>query len=267
VRWFSIMGTPAFIVPIMGKRVGGYLPLTTAWIAATGETDTTILNALNTFEQGLIDNSLTGKFNAIYPFVGGDSTKHSFNFINTLTFQLAFFGGWTHSATGASPALGSYANTGLTPSTTLSLNDAHLSVYTRTNTNAGVDIGSSVTGPTRHCYLAARIAGNYVGNINQATNSLVANANSQGWFTTSRTGATTLTGYKNGTSILASVDVSTASPTQPIWLAARNLNGSVDNSSVRQQAFASIGSGLTAGEVSTLYTLIQAMQTSLSRNV
>lgn len=61
--------------------------------------------------------------------------------------------------------------------------------------------------------------------------------------------------------------MSTASPTQPIWLAARNLNGSVDNSSVREQAFASIGSGLTAGEVSTLYTLIQAMQTSLSRNV
>jgi hypothetical protein len=249
------------------RSTSGYLPLTTAWIAATGETDTTILNALNTFEQGLIDNSLTGKFNAIYPFVGGDSTKHSFNFINTLTFQLAFFGGWTHSATGALPVYGSYANTGLTPSTTLSLNDAHLSVYTRTNTNAGVDIGSSVTSPTRHCYLTARSAGNYIGNINQTTNSLVANANSQGWFTTSRTGATTLTGYKNGTSILASVDVSTASPTQPIWLAARNLDGSLINGSVREQAFASIGSGLTAGEVSTLYTLIQAMQTSLSRNV
>jgi hypothetical protein len=47
-------------------------------------------------------------------------------------------------------------------------------------------------------------------------------------------------------------------------LAARNLNGFVDNPSVRQQAFASIGSGLTAGEVSTLYTLIQAFQTNLN---
>lgn len=255
------------LIYIKPAATPAYNPLTLAWIAATSETDTTILNALNTFEAGLIANSLTGKFNAIYPFVGGNSTKHSFNFINTLTFQLAFFGGWTHSATGALPAFGSYANTGLTPSTTLSLNDAHLSVYTRTNTNYGIDIGSSVTFPTRHCYLAARSVGNYIGNINQATSSFIANANSQGWFTTSRTGATTLTGYKNGTSILASVDVSTASPTQPIWLAARNLNGSIDNGSVREQAFASIGSGLTAGEVSTLYTLIQAMQTSLSRNV
>lgn len=260
------MGLPSFITPIMGKKKG-YLPLTTAWKAATSETDTTILNALNTFEAGLIANSLTGKFNAIYPFVGGTPGKHSFNFINTLTFQLTFFGGWTHSATGALPNFNSYANTGLTPSTVLSLNDAHLSVYTRTNTNAGVDIGSSVTFPTRHCYLASRSAGNYIGNINQATNSLVANANSQGWFTTSRTGVTTLTGYKNGTSILASVDVSTAMSTQPIWLAARNLDGNIVNGSVREQAFASIGSGLTAGEVSTLYTLIQAMQTSLSRQV
>jgi hypothetical protein len=255
------------VIFIRRQSTPAYNPLTLAWIAATGETDTIILNALNTFEAGLIANSLTTKFNAIYPFVGGNSTKHSFNFINTLNFQLTFFGSWIHSATGALPVSGAYANTALTPSTTLSLNDAHLSVYTRTNANVGVDIGSSVTFPTRHCYLSARVTGNYIGNIHQATNSLVANANSQGWFTTSRTGVTTLTGYKNGTSILASVDVSTARPTQPIWLGGRNLNGVLDNGSIREQAFASIGSGLTAGDVSTLYTLIQAMQTSLSRQV
>jgi hypothetical protein len=72
-------------------RPQGYLPLTTAWIAATSETNTTILNALNTFEAGLIANSLTGKFNALYPFVGGTSGKHSLNFIDTTTFQISFF--------------------------------------------------------------------------------------------------------------------------------------------------------------------------------
>ena len=96
VRRRSIMGLPSFITPIMGKKQG-YLPLTTAWIAATGETDTTILNALNTFEAGLNANSLTTKFNAIYPMVGGNDLKHSYNFINTLTFQISFLGGWTHS--------------------------------------------------------------------------------------------------------------------------------------------------------------------------
>ena len=74
------------VIFIRRQSTPAYNPLTLAWIAATLETDTTILNALNTFEQGLIDNSLTTKFNAIYPFVGGDSTKHRYNFINTANY-------------------------------------------------------------------------------------------------------------------------------------------------------------------------------------
>jgi hypothetical protein len=258
------MGLPANIIGIMGKRK--YLPLTTAWIAATLETDTTILNALNTFEAGLIANSLTGKFNAIYPFVGGDSTKHTFNFINTATFALTFTGGWTHAATGALPnGTNAFANTGLAPSTTLSLNDAHLSAYLRTNTNAGIDVGCAITANTTQ--LGGRLTGNYFGNINQSSNSIVANAISTGHYLASRTAVTTNNGYKNGASILASTVVSTIRPTTNLYLGARNSNGTADNYSARELAFASVGSGLTAGEASTLYTLIQAMQTSLFRNV
>jgi len=248
------------------RRQAAYLPLTTAWIAATSETDTVILNALNTFEAGLIANSLTTKFNAIYPFVGGDSTKHRYNFINTLTFQLTFNGLWIHSPTGALPnGTNAYANTGLLPSTVLSLNDTHLSVYSRTNTNAGIDIGAAITGNIT--YITARLTGNYIGNIHQSTNSLVANANSQGHYLASRTASTTNTGYKNGSSILASTQLSTIRPSVNVYLGARNINGTADNFSARELAMASIGSGLTAGEASTLYTLIQTMQTSLSRAV
>ena len=76
------LGTP------FGKGADGaavsYLPLTTAWIAETGETDTTIKNALNTFEQGLIDNSLSSKLLAVYPMVGGDATKHKYKSIGSI---------------------------------------------------------------------------------------------------------------------------------------------------------------------------------------
>jgi hypothetical protein len=243
----------------------GYLPLTAAWIVATGETSTTILNALNTFEAGLISNSLTSKFNALYPFVGGTSVKHTFNFINTATFALTFTGGWTHSSTGALPnGTNAYANTGLTPSTTLTLNDSHLSVYSRTNTNAGLDSGALSTG---YSGLASRSSGNFIGNVNQGLNTLVANANSQGWFTASRTGATTIDGYKNGSSIIAGATASSSRPLVVIYLGARNNAGVADGFAAREQAFASIGSGLTSGQISTLYTLIQNMQTSLSRQV
>jgi hypothetical protein len=258
------MGLPSNIIGIMGKNK--YLPLTTAWIAATSETDTTILNALNTFEAGLIANSLTTKFNAIYPFVGGNSTKHAYNFINTATYQLTFTGGWTHASTGALPnGTNAYANTGLIPSSVLTLNNAHFSAYLRTNTNAGVDVGCAIPGFTSQ--LAGRLTGIYIGNIHQTLNSTVANASSTGHYLASRTGATTNTGYKNGASILASTVVSTTRPSVNVYLSARNNNGTADNFSARELALASIGSGLTAGEVSTLYTLIQAFQTSLSRQV
>ena len=253
------------VIFIRRQSTPAYNPLTTAWIAATLETDLTIINALNTFEAGLISNSLTGKFNALYPFVGGTAAKHAFNFMNTATFALTFTGGWTHSATGALPnGTNSHAATGLTPSTTLTLNDSHASAYTRTNTNTGIDVGVLSVGYTG---LAARNSGNAIGNINQGLNSLVAAADSRGWFISSRTGVTTVDVYRNGASILASTVTSTSRPTAQVYLAARNNGGVTDVRTARELAFSSIGSGLTSGEISTLYTLIQAFQTSLSRQV
>lgn len=243
-----------------------YLPLTTAWKAATGETSTTILNALNTFEAGLIANSLTGKFNALYPFVGGTNTKHAFNFMNTSTFALSFNGGWTHSANGALPnGTNAYANTGITPSTTLSLNDTHFSAYLRNNTNAGADIGCQSTGTAIE--LDSRNVGNFRGIANNLTFATVANTDSRGWFTVSRTTSTLLTTYKNGASSATSAAVSISRPTTNLFLAARNNNGTTESYTARELAFASVGSGLSSGDASTLYTLIQAMQTSLSRQV
>lgn len=252
----------------MGRRLiyirptAAYNPLTTAWIAATGETSTTILNALNTFEAGLIANSLTTKFNAIYPFVGGTNTKHSYNFINTLNFQLTFGGGWTHSATGALPASNGFANTGLLPSTFLALNDAHLGVYIRTNNSLGLDIGA--TAGLVNTQIAARIGTIYYGFINQTLVPSVANTSSLGHYISSRTSSIVHNNYKNGASILATTSVSTSRPAFNIYLGARNTDGTATNFSQRELAMASIGSGLTAGETSTLYTLIQAFQTNLN---
>ena len=52
-----------------------------------------------------------------------------------------------------------------------------------------------------------------------------------------------------------------------LFLAARNNNGITESYTARELAFASVGSGLSSGDASTLYTLIQAFQTSLSRQV
>jgi hypothetical protein len=253
----------------MGKKQG-YLPLTTAWIAATSETDTTILNALNTFEAGLIANSLTTKFNAIYPFVGGNSTKHRYNFINTANFQLTFLGSWTHNANGAENGVNGYATTGIIPSTHLLLNDNHLSSYMGIISNTGTDIGAFTlaTPPTRILQLDTRTGGLFRYFGNDATTLQVATADNRGWSLGTRTASNVKTIYKNGVSVGTNSVASVGLPLVGIYLGTRNVDGAASApSSVNRHQFDSIGSGLTAGDASTLYTLIQAMQTSLSRNV
>lgn len=270
VRWRRIMGLPSNIIGIMGKKTSAYLPLTTAWIAATLETDTTILNALNTFEAGLDANSLKPKFNAIYPFVGGTNTKHAFNFMNTSTFQLTFMGGWTHNANGALPAINGYAITGIIPSTHLLLNNNHLSSYIGTISNNGSDIGAFTfaTPPTRVLELDTRTGGLFRYFGNDGTTLSVATADNRGWSLGTRTSSSVRTIYKNGVNVATDSVVSVGLPLVGIYLGTRNVDGaaSAPSSSARHQ-FDSIGSGLSSGDASTLYTLIQAFQTSLSRQV
>ena len=78
-----------------------YTARTSAFAAATGITDTTILNALNTFDTGLISNGLDTKMKALYPFVGGTANTHKFNFMDArdtdAAFRLQFNGGYIHS--------------------------------------------------------------------------------------------------------------------------------------------------------------------------
>ena len=269
------MGLPSFITPIMGKKQG-YLPLTTAWIAATSETDTTILNALNTFEGTLIANSLLSLITAYYPMVGGTSTKHAFNFMNTALYNLSFVGGWTHSANGALPnGTNAYADTGINASTVLTQNNNHVGFYSRTNSAAGskTSIGSFISGsnllslglkisapPDSAIYLNAN------GVTTQA--GLGANSNSEGMYIGSKTssaiGGVVL--YKNGSSIGSNTIAVTTNtyPNANVLISALRTNLNFDD---KQCAGATIGLGLTSGQALTLSTAINTLNTALSRNV
>jgi hypothetical protein len=259
-----------------------YLPLTTAWIAATGETDTIILNALNTFEAGLDANSLTGKFTALYPMVGGTSTKHAFNFMNTSLYSLTFNGGWTHSATGALPnGTNANANTGINANTVLTVNNNHLSFYSRSNTAVGVSpnfkvsMGAyAVATNTRSflLYIKANGTGNAIySNTSGAQYASGASTDSRGWFIGNKVSNTIggLTVSRNATSLGANTIAPTVTlyPSANIFISGNSTLGLAVQYDDKECAMATIGTSLTSGEISTLYTLIQAFQTSLSRAV
>ena len=73
--------------------------------------------------------------------------------------------------------------------------------------------------------------------------------------------------FKNGSLVLTTLDNSVNNSVSPltIWLAANS--GLPGNFTDRQCAFATIGAGLSNTEAGTLYTDIQTMQTTLSRQV
>ena len=248
-----------------------YGTLTTAWIAATGESDLTILGALNTLESDMATYGLTAKMKALYPMVGGTAGKHSYNFMNTAAYQLTFNGGWTHSSTGALPnGTNAYANTGLTPNAVLSQNSTHISVYSRTNIgNLGVDIGSQDSGSTKGLYILPFFNSTFFySRLNSAAQvNYSPMPNSLGLLSISRIVSNQYSLYKNGTNLITGSANSDGLSPFNISLSAFNDNGSNSLYSSRQLAIASIGDGLDDTEAANFYTAVQAFQTTLSRNV
>ena len=91
-----------------------------------------------------------------------------------------------------------------------------------------------------------------------------------GLFTLSRNTSTEMITYRNGSQIGidTSADGTAALPTIVAYLSAFNNAGTAANFSSKQLAFATIGSKLaTSTENSNFYTVVQAYQTALSRNV
>jgi hypothetical protein len=244
------------------------------FLMAAQITDSTQASAVQNLTAGLKYYSLWSKMQAAYPFVGGTSTTQKFNLKSPYdadaSFRLTFSGGWTHSTNGALPnGTNGFANTFYIPNTSGSQNNAHASLYLRTNTAANVkDFGASQGSPTRQTYIGARDASNaQAWGLNSGSVDVGNQANSQGLWTVTRSDATSVLGYKNGTLLNTNALPSTGQNTVAYYISAFNNNGTAAQFSNRQVAFGSIGTGLSGTDLTNLYTVVQAYQTELSRQV
>ena len=92
-------------------------------------------------------------------------------------------------------------------------------------------------------------------------------ASSLGLYQSNRIVSNGKTVWKNGVKSVTGGLSSNAPMNLNVFIGAYNNGGSASNYSVRECAFASIGDGLTDTQASDFYTAVQAMQTTLSRQV
>jgi hypothetical protein len=246
-----------------------YTARTTAFATATGISDVTILGALNTFDLGLISNGLDSKMIAIYPFVGGTSSTHKYNFMDSRdlngAYRLTLSGGLTHSSNGIlSNGTNGYCDTNINSSTALYLDDVHYSFYSRTNiSEVVVELGNLLAYPNH-----LRVGANGTIDIPSIVMGFTSTSDTRGFWTVNKTASNSRNVSKNGT--IEASDTSTNSAilnNYNMYLLARNDGGTASYFSNKQCAFSSFGKGLTSGQLSTFYSLVQALQTSLSRQV
>jgi len=257
------------LISSMKKTVAAsYTARTTAFIAATGISDTTIINALNTMDLSLISNGLDTKMKALYPFVGGTASTHKYNFMDArdldAAFRLTFNGGWTHASTGATPnGTNAYANTFLNPFN-YGQNDFSFGCYLRTTGSYGCYIGAVAT---YRNYLLP-FGTTYYAQINSSgyASTVITSAQTTKLHVISRTTSATASTYINGTLLFNDNVVSDGKPNSNMYIGALNSSG-LGYYSSNEQAFAFIADGLSPTDVTNLTNTVQNFQTTLSRQV
>jgi hypothetical protein len=241
-------------------------------VNSTNDGNATFKSAINQFVIDLKTNSLWTKMSRVYPFLGGTSAKCATDLVtgNNGTFS----GTFTYSANGPLPnGTNAYFDTGLN-ATTLTANNVHLSFDSFTNNAVAVDYDMGVsTNPASgidNYDLFIRRTGNTCGfDAGTFPNGRVSSTttDSLAYYVGSIVANNDRRLFRNGTQL--NISTTSFTPTLPnfsftIFGLRKNLGGT-DFYGSKGAKLATIGSGLTASEVTTLHTIRSTFQTAVSR--
>jgi hypothetical protein len=277
------MGTPLLLgAGTFATASAPYDPDAQAFFTAEAAAGVTLTSTQETAVNNLVVNlkaaGIWSKFRALYPIVGGTATAHKFNLINPAdtdaAFRLVFSGGWVHSATGMLPnGTNTFANTFLSASANFTVYNTHVSVYSRTQSTGGnqFDMGYFASGVSSFLLSAYNgSVGSAVSDQYSNTQSRIqyVNTNTLGHYIGNRLAINNHKLYKNGSQVASTTLSSNLGLTnQILYLAAYRSGTSAFGNSAREQAFASIGEGLTDTEAQLFYQIVEGYQYELGRNV
>lgn len=221
--------------------------------------------AVNSYVLGIKSIGIS-KFVAVYPYIGGTSSKNAINLINPSTYSLTFTGGVTHNGAGVSFAPAGYARPAFSPSSALSLNSTHISVCLSAASSIFYYAGCGSGGPT---YLLG------AANLSATTAALGTYINSNYCSVSISTVSGDYTLYRNnstqnnlisGAGITHSCSVASGALASDFF----QING-YNNSGVSASASASthnlltVGFGLTNAQALSLQTLNRLLKKTLNR--
>lgn len=246
----------------------------TVFYAATAFqiTGAQIWTAINNFDLGIISDGLDLIIQFCYLYIGGTAARHAVNFMNPATFLITWAGGITHNGAGVTGnGINGWGNTGYVPATHDILNNSGWTMYCRTNeVGTYVDIGSQTNAFTNRLVNIRNRGGflEYADVNNAATGTASILADVRKTYSVNRTGSTTLTVSRDGAVIDNLTDASTGLSPESIGLMAYNAGSSGQGLySPRNYAAKIKHRGLNATQAGNLRTRLDALQTSLFRNV
>jgi hypothetical protein len=191
---------------------------------------------------------------------GGNATDTNVNFV----------GGDYAEATGLTGGATKYLRTGIIPSTMLTTNSTHLSVYNRAGSasGGGCAVGATSGGGILILYAptASGLAESYQYGTGAGLVSVAVTA-PYGLITGSRTAVDAHALYKGATSIGSNATALNALPIVELYVMGRNANGVLSEPTQHAIAGYSIGAGLTAGEVAAYAGHMETFQDALGRGV
>ena len=235
-------------------------------------------SAVNTLVTSMKAAGIWTKMKAVYPMVGGSAASHKWNLKDTrdvdAAFRLQFYGGVNHNGNGIQfNGTNGGAYTYFNPYLHQAKSNLHLSLYTRkrpTRYTYASDIYTTTTyHPAGWVNLMATSnsdGSEFFSTSNNAGGAAALASTAVGFSIGSRTSATSIKYYKNTNSASGSGTNSEDYANSQLTLNGNSGQGT-NSYSAGEYAFASMGDGLTDAEAANYYTIVQAFQTSLGRQV
>jgi len=241
-----------------------YARVTDAGGSLTATEESAILDLIT----DLVDYELWDKMKAIYPMVGASAAACAQN-LKSSSFTGTFTAGWTFASTGVTPnGTSAYFDTNLNEDTTMTLNNVHISHYSRTNnTSAVCDIGLLNTTATSGTHTISYSSGLAAVRNADLSSGFLATSSTAGMFINNRTTLTQVKYFYNSSLFNTIISNSLGKTSLNYFLAARNSGGTATLFSNRENAFSSIGDGLTDDEADNFYDAVQTFQTTLNREI